>query len=272
MARITVPPFASLPSAERVELALQKEATIPGSQSTQTFVDFSSVVDLSKALGLDASFFHSSSSLEQLIADAKHWLAELYIGLNDLWIGLDPPSLLLNQVFDYLTEEDSPEKADMIFVFGSRAHHRIKAAIELFRQQYAPLLYLSGGAPLDIAVAKSEAEIYAEIAEQNGIPRNAIIVEPYSVTVADSVKRFLQAQKTAPRQVSSLILVTAPFAQRRSSAMFRRFSNNRYKVIRRNAASSDMFSRDNWYESAEGFELIFVEMIKLRIAQFLETA
>ena len=51
---------------------------------------------------------------------------------------------VLNATYDYLSEEDIPEKSDLIFVFGSKTPLRIDKAVELYNQGVSEIIQSVG--------------------------------------------------------------------------------------------------------------------------------
>src|SRR5215210_4287450 len=89
---------------------------------------------------------------------------------------------LAQTVWDYHHLNHKLEKADLILALGSNDLRVAEHAAELYLQGYAPLLMFSGnvGALTRGRFAKSEAETFAEIAVEKGVPREAILIEPES--------------------------------------------------------------------------------------------
>lgn len=50
----------------------------------------------------------------------------------------------LNPIFDFLTVENSPQKSDVIFVFGSTKHYVARHAAKLYLKEFSPYILISG--------------------------------------------------------------------------------------------------------------------------------
>jgi uncharacterized SAM-binding protein YcdF (DUF218 family) len=96
---------------------------------------------------------------------------------------------------------------------------------DLFLQGFAPLLIFSGG--LGIITRhlwnEPEADQFARIAIEMGVPRDLILVENRSTNTGENVqftRRLLADRRIDPQ---SFIVVQKPYMERRSYATFKRF-------------------------------------------------
>ena len=82
-------------------------------------------------------------------------------------------------LWDYLLYEGELEKSDIIIGFGSNDISVAKRAAKLFNDEWSNKLLFTGGLGkgTDGVFAKSEADLFKEIAIQNGVPKEKIIVE-----------------------------------------------------------------------------------------------
>jgi uncharacterized SAM-binding protein YcdF (DUF218 family) len=172
-----------------------------------------------------------------------------------------------------LAEEDIPEKSDIIFVFGAKTPFRIEKAVELYHQGFGEKIVISGRGPhYEDAQSTTEAELYARIAMQNGVPLSALITEDQSITIPHNVVCALNLLETAGIVYSSLILVNSPYVQRRGYAHFRKYTPDTIKLLRVNSDTGDKYKRNTWYNNQVGIETILGEYIKAKVAVSLNTA
>jgi uncharacterized SAM-binding protein YcdF (DUF218 family)/glycosyltransferase involved in cell wall biosynthesis len=121
---------------------------------------------------------------------------------------------------------DAPRKADAIVVFaggvgesgqaGGGYQERVKQAVDLYRQGYAPRMIFSSG----FVFAFQEAEVMKSLAVANGVPERAILLEKQAANTRDNVvlsDRILQAQGWR-----SILLVSSPYHMRRALLVWRR--------------------------------------------------
>lgn len=131
---------------------------------------------------------------------------------------------LAQQLWDYHHMQHVPEKSDCIFVLGSHDLRVANRGAELYLQGWAPLLIFSGGlgnVTKDIWT-ETEADQFAAIAINMGVPANAILVENRSTNTGENIlftQRLLQEHGLDPQ---SFIVVQKPYMERRSYATFKK--------------------------------------------------
>ena len=127
-------------------------------------------------------------------------------------------------VWDYHHMNTRLQKADCIFVLGSHDTRVAERAAEIYLQGWAPLLIFSGGVGrLTKGVwSETEAELFAKIALQKGVPEKDILIENRSTNTGENVlftRRLLQEKDLNPK---SFILVQKPYMERRTYATFQK--------------------------------------------------
>jgi uncharacterized SAM-binding protein YcdF (DUF218 family) len=132
---------------------------------------------------------------------------------------------LAQKLWDYHHLNHDLEKADLILALGSNDLRVAERAAELYLQGWAPLLVFSGNAGVLTRERfhKREAEMFADIALQKGVPESAILIEAESTNTGENVtftRRVLESRGIDPR---SLILVQKPYMERRAYATFMKF-------------------------------------------------
>jgi len=129
-----------------------------------------------------------------------------------------------------------PSHADAIFCLCSLDTRVANRAAELFLsgQQSGPsldegskykyLIFSGGSGKLTEArFDKPEAEVFASIARDMGVPDDNIIVEPSSTNTGENVRftwALLQILGVDPELITSLVLVQKPYMERRTYATF----------------------------------------------------
>ncbi len=137
-------------------------------------------------------------------------------------IPLDPDTLrLAKKIWDYHRLNHSPEKSDVILVLGSHDLRVAERAVELYHEGMAPLILFSGkrGA-LTGHWQETEAQRFAAVAREAGVPAAAILLEPHAVNTGENIRfgyRLLAGKNMIPRK---LILVQKPYMERRTYATF----------------------------------------------------
>lgn len=128
-------------------------------------------------------------------------------------------------IWDYHHLHHKLEKADLILALGSNDLRVAEHAAKLYLQGWAPMLMFSGnvGALTRGKFARSEAETFAEIAIEKGVPPEAILIEAESTNTGENIansRRILAGRGMDPE---TIILVQKPYMERRAYATFMNF-------------------------------------------------
>ncbi len=127
-------------------------------------------------------------------------------------------------IWDYHLMGQTPVPSDLIFVLGSHDLRVAERAAELFHQGFAPKVLLSGGLGNFTrgVFEKPEAELLAEVAIENGVPREHLLIENRSTNTGENVvfSRALLAKLSLV--VTSVIAVQKPYMERRTYATIRK--------------------------------------------------
>ncbi len=126
-------------------------------------------------------------------------------------------------VWDYQHVNDTVAPADCIIVLGSHDTRVAERGAQLFLDGYAPLVVFSGhlGALTSGVWTRSEAEIFADVAAEMGVPRERMLLETRATHTGENVlftRRLLGERGLA---VASAIAVQKPYMERRTLATFR---------------------------------------------------
>jgi uncharacterized SAM-binding protein YcdF (DUF218 family) len=127
-------------------------------------------------------------------------------------------------VWDYHCINTPLQKADCIFVLGSRDTRVAERGAEIYLQGWAPLLIFSGGLgriTKDLW-SETEAERFAKIAMQKDVPLKDILIENRSTNTGENIlftRQLLQDKGLDPQ---SFILVQKPYMERRTYATFQK--------------------------------------------------
>ena len=148
---------------------------------------------------------------------------------------------LAQKIWDYHHLNHTLEKSDLILALGSNDLRVAEYAADLYSQGWAPLLMFSGnaGALTRERFKKPEAEMFADIARQRGVPESAILIEAESTNTGENVifsRRLLESEGLQRQRAGdwakggrsekwpdSLILVQKPYMERRAYATFMKF-------------------------------------------------
>jgi uncharacterized SAM-binding protein YcdF (DUF218 family) len=124
-------------------------------------------------------------------------------------------------VWDYHRLGHELRPADAIVALGSHDTRVAERAAEVYLEGWAPLVVMSGrtGA-LTGGWERSEAEVFADVAEARGVPRERMLLEARSTNTGENVaytRALLAERGTLPSRV---IAVQKPYMERRTFATF----------------------------------------------------
>ena len=126
------------------------------------------------------------------------------------------------KLWDYHQLNQPPEKADCILVLGSHDLRVADRGAELYLQGWGPILLFSGGlGNLTKKIwTEPEANQFARIALDKGVPAEAIFIENQSTNTGENIlftQRLLKEKGLDPQ---TFLLVQKPYMERRSYATF----------------------------------------------------
>lgn len=114
------------------------------------------------------------------------------------------------------------QKADVIFVLGSRDVRVAEYAARLYLDGWAPVILFSGSGDIhnhepgrEKFVGTTEAEVFANIAQEKGVPKASIFIENKSQNTGENYmfsKSILEENGMHPR---TIIAVQKPYVERR---------------------------------------------------------
>lgn len=113
--------------------------------------------------------------------------------------------------------------ADIVWVLGSHDLRVADRAAELWHEELAPLIVMSGGFGnfTEGVFDRTEAELLADRAVQLGVPREVILIEKRSTNTGENVAFTRDLLVSENKSVSSAIAVQKPYMERRTYATVR---------------------------------------------------
>jgi len=167
---------------------------------------------------------------------------------------------LVEKIWDYHHLNHQLSHADAILVLCS--HDKVVAArgAELFLQGWAPLLIFAGGlgAITRRLWHEPEADQFAGIAIEMGVPADRILIENRSTNTGDNVlftKQLLAAKGLDPR---TFIVVQKPYMERRSYATFRRVWPEKEVLVTSPRVSMDAYLRECSHDALSTDDVISI--------------
>lgn len=126
-------------------------------------------------------------------------------------------------LWDYAHVGHQLETADMIFVMGSHDLRVAEHAADLFHRGLAPRVVVSGGlGRLTTTMwTRPEAEMFAEVLRQRGVPESALLLETRATNTGENIRFTRQLLAERGLAVRSAIAVQKPYMERRAFAALR---------------------------------------------------
>jgi len=127
-------------------------------------------------------------------------------------------------IWDYHHINHQVKKADCILVLGSHDLRVAERGIDLFFEGYAPFIVFSGGLGTLTRhlFSKPEADLFAEIAIKQGVPKEKILIENKSTNTGENIAFTKNLLKAKELDFHSFIVVQKPYMERRTYATFRK--------------------------------------------------
>lgn len=131
---------------------------------------------------------------------------------------------LAQTLWDYHHVNHTLQKADSILVLGSHDLRVAERGAELYLQGWAPILIFSGGlGRLTQDLWKdAEADRFASIALEMGVPESAVYIENKSTNTGENIQFTQQLLKASGLAPETFIVVQKPYMERRSYATFKK--------------------------------------------------
>jgi len=128
------------------------------------------------------------------------------------------------KLWDYHHLHHTLEPMDCILVLGSHDLRVADRGAELYLQGYAPILIFSGGlGNVTKGIWKEpEADQFARIALDKGVPSEAIFIENRSTNTGENILFTQQLLREKGLDPQSFLLVQKPYMERRSYATFKK--------------------------------------------------
>jgi uncharacterized SAM-binding protein YcdF (DUF218 family) len=166
--------------------------------------------------------------------------------------------LLVEKIWRYHQLGHDLSKADAILVLCSHDTAVARRGAELFLEGWAPLLIFSGGKGSITSRLwhEPEADLFARIAEQAGVPRDRILIENRSTNTGENVLFTKQLLEQKGIDLQRFIIVQKPYMERRSYATFRKVWPEKEPVVTSPRVSLDEYLTQYSHESLSAADVI----------------
>jgi uncharacterized SAM-binding protein YcdF (DUF218 family) len=168
------------------------------------------------------------------------------------------------KIWNYMLLHQPLKKCEAIFILGSRDERAAEYGAKLFLEGYGDWLIISGGSAhhgdlLEVHWgASSEAEHFADIAANLGVPRDRMILETKAENTGQNIL-FTHALLGRKRlSFESLLLVQKPYMERRTYATFKKqWPGESIDIV----VSSPPITYDNYFDEKNPKEDILNVMV-----------
>jgi len=160
-----------------------------------------------------------------------------------------------------LDVEDPLRHADAIVAVSGDTGARTVTAVDLWKRTYAPLIIFAGASEDPESV--SSGELMKREAVTLGVPAGAILVEPSSTTTQENASAVARLMKA--RGLTTAILVTSPYHQRRAADLFSREFGPAKLTFTSYPARDPLWDPNTWFLHEPSRSLTLVELAKLSV-------
>jgi len=122
-------------------------------------------------------------------------------------------------LWNYLCMNQIIKQSDLILACGGHDSGVAFQAADLYRQNYAPLIAVSGGIVREVfgeSEKALEADILGDLINKNGVPKENIIFERQSKNTGENLEFTEKLMLQKGLNFTSVIIVQKPYAERRT--------------------------------------------------------
>lgn len=154
---------------------------------------------------------------------------------------------LAQQLWNYHHMNHIPARADCILALGSHDLRVADRAAELYLEGWAPLVVMSGGLGnfTKDMWTETEADRFAAIAIQKGVPAEAILIENRSTNTGENILFTQQLLKQEGLDPQNFIVVQKPYMERRSYATFKKHWPDKSLLVTSPQIGFDEYATDD---------------------------
>lgn len=149
-------------------------------------------------------------------------------------------------ISDFIFIEDTPKKADIIFVPGGSSPQLMEKACQLFLEGWAPYILPSGGKNSSLPQYENEWQYFLSIAKKANIPEDRIILEDKATNTFENAKYSRIAIQNAEMRISKAILVCKSFHARRALLTYQYEFSKDIEFIVIPVIDNRGISKENW--------------------------
>lgn len=125
-------------------------------------------------------------------------------------------------VWDYMLMHHELRPMDAIFALGSNDTTVAERAGELYLQGFGSYVICAGGNGKGSEFNRPEAEVFEDVIEAMGVPKDKILLERNSTNTGENVLFTKKLLEEKGLTFTSFLLVQKPYMERRTYATFRK--------------------------------------------------
>ncbi|WP_099204415.1 YdcF family protein [Scatolibacter rhodanostii] len=179
---------------------------------------------------------------------------------------------IIKDIGDFIFIEHEIEKADAIMIVGGSHPELGEKAAELWKNQRAPVILISGGVSIKTGKfpgPRSKTEIYnkqyeteydffVDVLLKNGVPESAFYGENKSSFTKENALFAREVVNNNQLEMNKAILICKSFHARRSLMSYQMaFPNTKFFV---SPVLSYDITKDNWYKTDYGIQRVMGEL------------
>jgi uncharacterized SAM-binding protein YcdF (DUF218 family) len=170
----------------------------------------------------------------------------------------DRTRALVEKIWNYHQLNHQLSRADAVLVLCSHDKAVARRGAELFLEGWAPLLIFAGGLGTITRRlwSEPEADQFARIAIDMGVPAEMILIENRSTNTGENIlftKQLLAGKHLDPR---AFIVVQKPYMERRSYATFKKVWPGKELCVTSPRMSLDEYLRDGSHDALSADDVI----------------
>lgn len=172
----------------------------------------------------------------------------------------------ISKITKYIFIESKPEKADLVFVFGTRHKEVVLKVFELYKNKLISKILISGGK--NRITHENEADMLSQELIRLGIKKEDILLEDESTNSLENVlfsKKVIE-EKIGFNNIKKMIVVTKNYHIRRALMTIKKHFPKNIEIL---PVSYDIgFNKENWFNDEVDKKKVFSEYNKIK--EYLE--
>ena len=167
------------------------------------------------------------------------------------------------KIWDYMLLHHELHPADLILVLGSNSLLTAEYAAELYNKGFAPYVLCSGGFGKDTKFKKPEAEVFADVLADSGVPKDKILVENKSTNTGENILFSKQLLLKKNIIVGKIIAVQKPYMERRTYAtLSKQWISIEFQVTSPQSSFED-YMKDNEFKN-KSISVMVGDLLRIR--------